>query len=45
MKKKLGEGGKLGLKLGFLPFSQGYIISFLWYFKNSKKKKKKKKKG
>ena len=26
--KKLGEGGKLGLKLGFLPLSQGYIISF-----------------
>ena len=23
-----GEGGKLGLKLGFLPFSQGCIISF-----------------
>ena len=24
----LGKGGKLGLKLGFLPFSQGCIISF-----------------
>ena len=30
MKKYFG-GPKLGPKLGFLPFSQGGIVSFPWY--------------